>query len=158
MNNRRRTLALSLAAMLLLTMAGPAAARSSVDVTKGRVQTLQGGTDLGYTLTGGALMIRFDHATVVAVKVRGLDPATTYPTHVHNAPCSATPPGGSHYQHIEGGPVDDVNEIWPTLTTNRHGRAWTTVWHDHRARPDAMAIVIHYPADTSIRLACIDLN
>jgi len=103
-------------------------------------------------------MVRFAESTFVAVRVRGLDPATSYPTHVHNAPCSTIPPGGSHYQHIAGGAVDGVNEIWPVVTTNERGAGWGTAWHDHRARPDAMAIVIHYPADTSIRLVCIDLD
>jgi len=158
MKRNRRPLAILAAALLLLTVAGPATAGDSVEVTKGKVQTLQAATDLGYTLAGGAVIVRFGEATFVAIRVRGLDPATTYPTHVHNAPCSSTPQGGSHYQHIEGGPVDDANEIWPAVTTNERGNGWGTAWHGHRARPDAMAIVIHYPADTSIRLACIDLN
>jgi hypothetical protein len=90
--------------------------------------------------------------------VRGLEANTTYPAHVHNAPCSATPPGGSHYQHQVGGPVDAVNEIWPIVTTGSAGRGFGSAWHTHRARPDAMSIVIHYPPDTSIRLACADLS
>lgn len=158
MNRKRRPLALLAAALLLMTVAGPATARSSIDVTKGRVQTLPAGTDLGYTLTGGAVMVRFAEATFVAIRVRGLDSSATYPTHVHNAPCSSTPPGGSHYQHAVGGGVDDTNEIWPGLESNERGSGWGTAWHGYRARPDAMAIVIHFPADTSIRLACIDLD
>ncbi|MDJ0960460.1 MAG: hypothetical protein QNJ88_07360 [Acidimicrobiia bacterium] len=158
MNRTHRKLVLVMAALLLTTLASPATARSSVEVTNGTVQVLPGAEDLGYALRGGAIMVRFAEGTLVAVRVRGLSPSTSYPTHVHNAPCSHTPPGGSHYQHIEGGPVDVVNEIWPVVTTNERGAGWGTAWHDHRARPDAQAIVIHYPADTSIRLACIDLD
>ena len=51
-----------------------------------------------------------------------------------------------------------MNEIWPVVTTNDSGRGWGSAVHRHRARPDAMAIVIHYPPDTSIRLACLDLG
>ncbi|MDH5236668.1 MAG: hypothetical protein OEW85_03515 [Acidimicrobiia bacterium] len=133
-------------------------ARGRVEVARGQVVTLAGGQDLGYDISGHALMMRTRHRTFVAVHVRGLDVDTTYPAHVHNAPCSATTPGGGHYQHEIGGPVDAVNEIWPTVTTNHRGRGWGHATHDQRARPDAMSIVIHYPPDTSIRLACVDLT
>ena len=160
MNRNRRIVTLALAAGLLLALAAPATAanRRHVEVTRGSVVTLVGGQDLGYSLQGRAAMVRFAEATFVAVRVKGLDPNTTYPTHVHNAPCSSVPPGGGHYQNEVGGAVDDVNEMWPMVTTNAHGRGWGTAWHGHQARPEAMAIVIHYPADTSIRLACIDLS
>jgi hypothetical protein len=160
MNRNRRILILALAVGLLLALAAPATAatRRHIEVTKGKVVTLEGGHDLGYSLRGRAAMIRFADATFVVVRIKGLDPDTTYPTHVHNAPCSDTPPGGGHYQNEVGGAVDNVNEIWPVVTSNSYGRAWATAWHGYHARPEAMAIVIHYPLDTSIRLACIDLS
>ena len=150
---------------LVVVAAAPAAAgtgaRRHAEVTKGTFVTLPGGADLGYEVEGRAVMVRMPWRggrTFVAVQVRGLDPTTAYPAHVHNAPCSADPPGGSHYQHEIGGAVDDVNEIWPAVTTNAagNGRGWAT--HRHWARPDAQSIVIHYPANTSIRLACADLS
>ena len=115
--------------LILLATAGitatatPAEAdgRGHREVTHGRVETLPGGLELGYHLHGRAKMVRTDRdggTTRVVVRVRGLDPDTTYPTHVHNLPCSATPAGGGHYQHTIGGPVDPVNEIWPTITTD----------------------------------------
>lgn len=145
-----------------VTAAAPAhgGALRSVEVTHGHFHTLQGGTDLGYRVSGSAVMVRSNRQggrTTVLVAARGLDPDTTYPVHVHNQPCSATPPGGSHYQHVVGGPVDAVNEIWPAITTNRHGRGTGYATHGARARADAMSIVIHYPPNTSIRLACLDL-
>lgn len=136
------------------------AAHPSVEVTSGRFQTLPGGSELGYDITGRAVMVRIDALggrTVVTVRAAGLDANTTYPTHVHNQPCSATPPGGGHYQYEVGGPVDDHNEIWPAITTNRRGRGTGFAIHGERARPDAMSIVVHHPANTSIRLACLDL-
>lgn len=150
---------------LVVVAAAPASAgtgvRKHADVTKGTFVTLSGGADLGYEVEGRAVMVRvpWRHGrTFVAVHVRGLDPTTVYPAHVHNAACSADPPGGSHYQHAIGGAVDDVNEIWPVVTTNAAGRGHGSAVHGHWARPDAQSIVIHYPANTSIRLACADLS
>ena len=57
-----------------------------------------------------------------------------------------------------GWEYDAVNEIWPTISTDAHGRGFGTATHDARARNDAMSIVIHYPANTAIRLACVDLS
>lgn len=130
------------------------------EVTTGRFHTLPGGVDLGYDVRGRAIMIRFGRIdqTAVVVGVKGLDPDTSYPAHVHNLPCSATPPGGSHYQHDVGGAVDAVNEMWPTITTRRHGSGVGHAWHEHLARADARSIVVHYPPNTAIRLACADLT
>ena len=155
--------------LTLLATAGITATSSPADahgsrhreVTHGHVETLPGGVELGYQLHGRAKMVRTDRdggTTKVVVRIRGLDPDTSYPTHVHNQPCSATPPGGGHYQHVIGGPVDPVNEIWPTISTDERGRGLGFAVHGERARPDAMSIVVHYPPDTSIRLACIDLS
>lgn len=150
-----------LAVALLLTVMAVPARSSSAEVTSGQVVTLPGGLDLGYELSGSATMVRTPVSggtTRVVIHVWGLDPNTTYPTHVHNAPCSATPPGGGHYQNEVGGAVDVVNEIWPTVITNARGVGVGRATHDAWAREDAQAIVIHYPPDTSIRLACVDLS
>jgi Cu-Zn family superoxide dismutase len=150
---------------LVVVAAAPASAgagvRKHAEVTKGAFVTLSGGADLGYEIEGRAVMVRvpWSHGrTFVALHVRGLDPTTVYPVHVHNAPCSADPAGGSHYQHEIGGAVDAVNEIWPAVTTNAAGRGHGSAMHGHWARPEAQSVVIHYPANTSIRLACADLS
>jgi Cu-Zn family superoxide dismutase len=161
--NIRPTIVLT-AAGLSLTEAAPASTPADADdhaivpTTTGEFDTLPGGTDSGYDVEGRAAMIRLPHRTLVSVHVEGLDADTTYPAHVHNAPCSAIPAGGGHYQHEVGGTVDAVNEIWPIVTTDQHGRGHAQVAHAHRARPEAQSIVIHYPLDTSIRLACVDLT
>ncbi len=128
-------------------------------VTRGSFVTLPGGTGLGYEVTGHAVMIRTaNDRTIVVVTAAGLDPRTTYPVHVHNAPCDAPNPGGGHYQDVVGGPVDDVNEMWPAITTNRGGRGLGVAFHGARARPEAQAIVVHHHDTPSIRLACLDLD
>lgn len=155
-----------LAATAALTLPGTVtqASRPEVDrpeITSGKFQTLAGGVDLGYDITGRATMIRFgpdDGNTVVVVRLRGLDANLSYPTHVHNQPCDFTPPGGGHYQHVVGGAVDSDNEIWPTVTTNRRGKGFGVAVHDWRARSDAQSVVVHHPPDTSIRLACVNLR
>jgi len=150
------------AAAMTMTAAAPATTharhdRSPIEITSGEFTTLPGGTAKGFDIQGRAVMIRLPHRTLVAVRVRGLEPSTTHPTHVHNQPCSYDPPGGSHYQDETGGPVDAVNEIWPTVTTNRFGRGHGHAKHGHRARPEAQSIVIHYSKDDPVRLACVDL-
>ena len=146
-------------AALTVGMAAPASANHGIKakVTTGEFVTLQAGSDGGYTVEGRAIMVRILHMTFVLVRARGLDAATTYPTHVHNAECADPTFGGGHYQHNVGGNVNDVNEIWPFVTTNDNGRGKGFAWHRHRARPEAMSIVIHHP-DTLARLACADLD
>jgi len=157
-------LAATAALTTTLTTAGTiteAGSHRPVEVTSGRVQTLPGSEELGYDVRGRAVMLRLggtDGITAVGIRVRGLEAHTTYPAHVHNQPCSAAPPGGSHYQHVVGGPVDATNEMWPTITTNRRGNGFGHAVHANRARADAQSIVVHYPPDTSIRLACVDLT
>ena len=156
----RRTIELLIAGALVVAMAAPASA-GGAEVTTGDVVTLPGGMALGYEISGHAQMRRAPGdggKTIVTVHLSGLDGNTTYPTHVHNAPCDATPAGGGHYQHQVGGPVDSINEIWPVIATNAAGEGLGKAIHGHWARPDAMAVVVHYPANTSIRLACVDLR
>ena len=136
----------------------------AVEITQGRIETLPSGAAIGYSVTGRARMVRTAERTFVHVRVNisapGQELPTTYPAHVHNAPCSEPTFGGGHYQHEAGiGPnyVNDVNEIWPTVNTGRSGRGHGHAFHSYRARPEAMSVVIHYPMDTSIRLACVDL-
>ena len=137
------------------------AGHQRAEITSGRFHTLPGGTGLGYDITGTAKMVRVgsdDGHTFVIVRLRGLDPNGSYPTHVHNRPCDATPPGGGHYQHEVAGAVDSHNEIWPTVASNRGGKGVGMAVHEWRARPEAQSVVVHYPADTSVRLACVDLR
>ncbi len=152
--------ALMTAAALAVALAIPVSA-GGAQVTSGRFETLPGGVERGFDVNGFARMVRspaHNGSTYVTVRVSGLDANTTYGVHVHNLPCDADPPGGGHYQHIVGGAVDAVNEIWPAFTTNAAGIGVGRAWHGHWARPDAQAVVIHWPDDPSVRLACADLD
>jgi hypothetical protein len=158
---QRSIIRLGLAAALCLAVAVPASAGDGAEVTSGGLVTLPGGAALGYDIGGHAVMRRIPGdggSTMITVHVTGLDPYTNYPAHVHNAPCAATPAGGGHYQHAVGGPVDAVNEIWPIVASNAAGIGRGFARHANWARPDAMAVVIHHPENTSIRLACVDLG
>jgi len=159
MNSRLRMKMVALAALLVVATASPATASAtgSAEVTRGHFVTLQGGIDLGMTIEGRGTMVRVLDLTFVLVRVRGLDENTTYPTHVHNAPCGEPTFGGSHYQHTVGGNVNPTNEIWPFVSTNSKGKGKGIAWHSHRARAEAESIVIHHP-DTGSRLACVDLT
>lgn len=165
MHHRTITKLMALAA-LVMTLAVPVPAalgapESGSVTTHGRFATLAAGTDLGYSITGTAVMVRNradGGVTRIRVVVQGLDPTTTYKVHVHNAPCSAVPAGGGHYQNIIGGPVDEYNEIWPIVTTNAAGDGVGTARHAAWARPDAQSVVIHWPQDSAVRLACADLD
>lgn len=155
----KKLIGLVFASALLATIAAPVSAEGA-RVTTGEFQTLSGGRDLGFEITGAAVMVRTPGSggtTLVTVHVKGLESDTTYPTHVHNAPCSTTPPGGGHYQHEVGGAVDPINEIWPVVTANAAGNGVGKARHGHWARDDAQSIVVHYPENTGIRLACADL-
>lgn len=156
----RRLIQLMMTGALVAALAGPASA-GGAEVTSGEFTTLPGGTALGYEITGQVVMRRVPGEggkTLVTVQVRGLDPSTTYPVHVHNAPCAATPAGGGHYQHVVGGAVDAVNEMWPGFTTDAAGNGHGKATHANWAGPEAMSVVIHYPPMTSTRLACADLS
>jgi Cu-Zn family superoxide dismutase len=98
-----------------------------------------------------------DGKTIVQVYLTGLHPHVAYEAHVHNLPCSVNS-GGGHYQHIVGGPVDAVNEIWPGFTTNAAGNGNGHAVNDFTARPEAQSVVIHDPDAANARIACADLQ
>jgi len=158
---RNILLVVSVSLGLLVAAALPASAHGGAhhraEVTKGSFVTLSGGVDLGHSVRGHAVMVRFGDRTLVGVHVRGLEGSETYSTHVHNKACAAPAFGGSHYQDDPASGVNADNEIWPTVQTNPSGNGRGFATHDHRARPEAMSIVVHQP-DTGVRLACADLT
>jgi len=134
---------------------------AGAEVTSGSIEPLPGAATVGLEPAGHVHMVRLPAdggRTRVVVHVTGLTPGVTYPVHVHNAPCSGTPAGGGHYQHTVGGPVNAVNEIWPTVTVNDDGVGFGIATHEEFARDDAQSLIIHYPPNTAIRLACADLG
>jgi len=146
----------ALFAVAVTLVAATTVAAAGAQVTSGDFHTYAAGLDRGYGISGRAQMVRTaDGRTLVHVQAWGLAADTTYPVHVHNAPCAVNS-GGGHYQDVVGGPVDNVNEIWPGFTTNASGHGNGHAANDFTARPEAQAIVIH---DTDgARIACADLR
>lgn len=131
---------------------------SEAQVTRGELSTYAAGPGRGYEITGRAQMVRTaDGRTLVKVQAWGLKPDETYPVHVHNAPCTVNN-GGGHYQDVVGGPVDNVNEIWPGFTTDASGHGNGFAANAFTARPEAQAIVIHDSDGSGARIACADLQ
>lgn len=155
MNPFRRLLILVLFLMLMLAKAGSAAAGAG-QVASGDLKTYAAGLERGYQISGKAILLRTaDGRTLAKVQAWGLASQTTYPVHVHNAPCAVNN-GGGHYQHEVGGAVDSINEIWPGITSNVAGHGVGHAANDFTARPEAQAVVIH---DTDgARIACADLE
>ena len=145
-------------------LAGPAKVR-------GTFQTLPEGAAMGLEIEGFATLTRSDAGTSAKVVVRGLEPATTYAAHLHDAPCSAANPGGGHYRNDPAGPGMPPNELWlsstddPTagIRSNPGGVAHGRGSADWVARPEAQSVVIHFipPGGTTAggpKIACADLG
>lgn len=154
---RNRIPALIALVSLIMALAGASVVSAAgAQITKGDFRTYAAGLTRGYDISGRALMVRTaDGRTLVQVQAWGLAPDTTYPVHVHNAPCAVNN-GGGHYQDVVGGLIDNVNEIWPIFTTDASGHGNGNAANDFIARPEAQAVVIH---DTDgARIACADLE
>lgn len=154
----RRSAVLLAAAFATTTFVGQPASAARATVTTGSFETTATGVERGFDISGRAVMVRSPRAggrTLVVSLARGLEPGLVYGSHVHNGACADG--GGGHYQHVPGGAVDRVNEIWPTLEPGRGGVAVGTAHHAHVARDDARSIVIHDPSDGA-RIACLDLT
>jgi Cu/Zn superoxide dismutase len=163
----RRVLLLALFAALLALPTGAAGATTE----RGKFTTLPDGTAMGLTIEGTAKMTRTDDGTFVKIRVRGLEPGTTYAAHLHNAPCSAANPGGGHYKDDPAGPAEPPNELWLSstsdpfagITANAGGVAHGSGSADWVARDDADAVVVHAipPGGTTAggpKIACADLR
>jgi hypothetical protein len=137
---------------------------------RGTFETLPDGAAMGLEIEGFAELTRSDSGTTAKIVVRGLEPATTYAAHLHDAPCSAANPGGAHYKDDPAGPAMPPNELWlssqpnPTagIRSNSGGVAHARGSADWVARPEAQSIVIHYipPGGTTAggpKIACADL-
>jgi hypothetical protein len=165
---RALTLASAAAAIAAL---GTGLATADSPKTRGGFETLPDGTAMGLDIGGFATLTRSDDGTEGKVVVRGLEPATTYAAHLHNAPCSAANPGGGHYMNDPAGPAMPPNELWFSSTddpffgirANSAGVAHGRGSADWVARPEAQSVVIHYipPGGSTAggpKIACADLE
>ena len=146
---------MSVAAVASSMLVGTASAGEAT-VTRGDFAAFAAGPSLGYAdLAGHAQMIRTaSGSTIVKAHVTGLQPNTTYGSHVHAAPCAVGDADG-HYKDDPGGPAAPPNELWPAFTTDADGvgnggdkAAWT-------ARETAVSVVVHAPGGAKI--GCADL-
>jgi hypothetical protein len=108
-------------------------------------------------ISGQATMIRTaDGRTIVTIQVQGLDPSTSYGSHVHKQAC-ADGLAGTHYRFDPAGAATPPNEIWPgPFTTNPAGAGNGDTIADGTAGPTAVSVVIHAPGGAKI--ACADLG
>ena len=155
----RSAAAAALTAIVLL-QPSPAASSGS-QVTRGRFAVFAAGVgDARFDdLRGHAQMVRTAAGqTIVKVEVTGLVPGTSYPVHVHAAPCGVGAADG-HFQFQPGGPVDDDNELWPGFTTNPAGAGNGKAVAGRTAGEKAVSVVIHSPDRTPApKIACADLQ
>ncbi len=151
---------LGLTLTMLTMLALPASAGAAR--TRGEFNKFSAGlTDPNYAaITGHAQMVRTgSDSTIVTIHLEGLLPNTTYDSHVHAQACSVGAAGG-HYkidQSVAG--TIPSNEIWPgPITTDEFGVAnGQAKAGDHRARADAVSVVVHRPGPTPNKIACADL-
>lgn len=146
------------------------ASRADAATAVGRFTTLPAGTDMGFNISGVALLNRKAGATSGRVVVVGLTPGVTYAAHLHKAACSDGLAGG-HYQNAAGAGATPPNELWFSsasdpfagITANRAGVAVGRGSAEWVARPEAKAVVIHFipPNGTTAggpKIACADLS
>jgi hypothetical protein len=165
-----RAIALAGAAFAIVVL-GAAPALGGPSKVRGTFQTLPDGAAMGLEIDGFATLTRSDAGTEGKVVVRGLESATTYAAHLHNAPCSDANPGGAHYKNDPAGPAMPPNELWFSSTddpmfgirANSAGVAHGRGSADWVARPEAQSVVVHYipPGGTTAggpKIACADLE
>ncbi|MBI2780645.1 MAG: hypothetical protein HYX55_02460 [Chloroflexi bacterium] len=153
--SRRRPLVALLASVVVIVAFAPIALADSAQVTRGDVHPFAAGADL--QITGRAQMVRTaDNKTIVSVHLEGLGANTTYPAHVHAAPCGVNAADG-HYKFDGGGAAEPPNEIWPGFTTNGAGVGNGNATADARAGETAVSVVVHDPI-TKAKIACADLG
>src|SRR5215210_1015604 len=79
----------SVAATCLALLLAPSVLALGATVTRGDIHSFAAGTGLG--ISGRAEMVRTpDGRTIVTVHVEGLNPDTTYGSHVHQLPCGTS--------------------------------------------------------------------
>ena len=145
-------------AALALGVIGLAAATAALaeegQVTQGDFRAFA--TGAGLNISGHAKMVRTaDGKTIVSVHVEGLQPDTTYGSHVHQQACGVGDADG-HYRFDPSGAAAPPNEIWPGFTTNFAGMGNGRAVVDQTAGAAAVSVVVHAPGGAKI--ACADLD
>ena len=146
----------ALVAVIALSAAfAPAALADGATVTRGEFSAFAAGA--GLDISGRAQMTRTaDGKTIVSIHLEGLDPNTTYGSHVHAAACAANSADG-HYKFDPAGAAAPPNEIWPgPFTTTDAGIGNGNTVAAGTAGSTAVSVVVHAPGGAKI--ACADLD
>ena len=151
---RRRATAL-VAGLVALAAFAPTVVAGAATVTRGDFHPFAAGANL--PITGRAQMVRTaDGRTIVSIHVEGLEPGTTYASHVHAAACAANSADG-HYRFDPAGAAAPPNEIWPgPFTANAGGIGNGNTIAAGTAGPTAVSVVIH--GSGGVKIACADLG
>jgi PKD repeat protein len=140
--------------------ASPLAVAFSTQVTTtGALHAFSVGLDAYPGLAGQAVLVRRRGQTRTTLTVTGAKPSTTHSAvHVHERAC-ADELGGAHFRFDETKPFAEVNEIWPTFTTDAGGASGQVeVVKPLRAGPKAVSVVVHDPDNAARRIGCADLG
>lgn len=124
-------------------------------------------------VAGGATATRGDFSTLLAA-VGQHEEGLVGRAHLHDAPCSASNPGGGHYKHDPAGVGQPPNQLWPSstshdalagITANAGGNASGRGTADWVAGGSAVSVVVHagvgHGATSTAggpKLACTDLG
>ncbi len=141
--------------------ATPAASAGSAGVTQGALSPFAFGVN--GTISGHAHMVRnASGSTIVSLHVKGLNPGSTYASHVHAAPCAVGAADG-HYKHDPAGAPTPPNEIWPgggPFVANGGGIANGHAVANFTAGASAVSVVVHDLSlpSTANKVACADLG
>jgi hypothetical protein len=126
------------------------------DVTaSGTFQALPAGQ--GLPIAGTAQLRRFAGGTDVTVHFTGLEPSLSHTAHVHALPCAQLAGGGHYKINPEITAVSEPNEIWMHTQADASGGGSSTTHVFQIARPDAISVVLHNPANGDKR-SCADLT
>ncbi|PWU21728.1 MAG: hypothetical protein C5B49_02130 [Bdellovibrio sp.] len=132
-----------------------------VQVGVGEFMVTDAGKTAGLTIAGRAMIVRTGESTETYFQIKGLLPNTAYTAaHVHNLPCSVDAAGGHYKIDPAVATATDTNEIWFSFMTDATGQGFSPLPAAEKpfASSEAQSIVIHDPANTANRLACVDFG
>lgn len=110
-------------------------------------------------IAGSVEMMRDGTGTHVELSLTGLDPATSYVSHIHAQPCDVTDAGGHYLIDPTVVEVIETNELWPVVLAHDAGSMSNTYNSTHKARFDAQSLVVHRVVEVppNPKVACATL-
>jgi len=152
---RFKTGLIAVCGVFLVGVSAPAGTASSTNqVVKGRFSEFSAGIDRDFDIWGPVRLTIGEDWTSVRANAKGLEPSTTYTSHLHESACSDAD-GGGHYKNDPAGPPAPPNELWLMFHANSAGSAHDSSSAPWVVRDGARSVVIH---DTDgARIACADL-